>query len=147
MRTHFSAALRFYVSASVGLSAAIAGWDPYSQHRFAMSEDGYGGLFAMSLLAFLAIAGMVDVFINDVLPDRFSMVVTHRHRHVVFMLLAIGQIALIFALVKAGDIKPAAGRYLLDAVMAAWIAVVGVIHHARLEREARLERTSQRADL
>lgn len=147
MKTHFSAALRFYVSASVAVTAAIAGWDPYSHHRFAMAEDGYGGLIAMSLLGLLALAGIVDVLINDVLPDRYSMRCTHRHRHVVFMLLAIGQVALVLALVKSGDLKPSAGRYVLDALMAAWIAVIGVFDHARAERESRLERISQRADL
>lgn len=147
MKTHFSAALRFYVSASVAVTAAIAGWDPYSQHRFAMAEDGYGGLIAMSLLGLIALAGIVDVLINDVLPDRYSMRCTHRHRHVVFMLLAIGQVALVLALVKSGDLKPSASRYVLDAFMAAWIAVIGVLDHARAERESRLERISQRADL
>jgi hypothetical protein len=63
------------------------------------------------------------------------------------MLLAIGQVALILALVKVGDIKPAAGRYVLDAIMAAWIAVQGVVDHARFERAIRLERISQRGDL
>ena len=147
MRTHLSAALRFYVSGSVGVTAAIAGWDPYSQHRFAMSEDGFGGLIAISLLAFIAALGILDVFINDVLPERFSLVCTHRHRHVVFMMLAIGQIALILALVKADDLRPAAARYLLDAVMSAWIAVLGVLAHARAERQGRLDRISQKAEL
>ena len=147
MRTHFSAALRFYVSASVGVNAAIAGWDPYSQHRFAMSEDGYGGLIAMTALALLALAGMADVLINDVLPERYSLQCTHRHRHVVFMLIAIGMVALILALVMLRDIKPVAARYLVDAIAATWIAVRGVLDHARTEREARLERASQRGDL
>lgn len=147
MKTHFSAALRFYVSASVAVTAAIAGWDPYSQHRFAMAEDGYGGLVAMTLLATIALAGMVDVVINDVLPERYSLPWTHRHRHVVFMALAVGQVALIYALIRAGDLKPSAGRYLLDALMATGIAVQGVIDHARHERALRLERISQRGGL
>lgn len=147
MKTHFSAALRLYVSASVGVTAGIAGWDPYSQHRLAMAEDGYGGMLAMVGLALLALAGIADVFINDILPERYSLKCTHRHRHVVFMLIAMGMIALILALVMTRDIKPAAGRYLLDAIAATWIAVRGVLDHARTEREARLERASQRGNL
>ncbi|RYF54975.1 MAG: hypothetical protein EOO27_22300 [Comamonadaceae bacterium] len=147
MKTHFSAALRFYVCASVGCTAAIAGWDPYSQHRFAMSEDGFGGLIAICLLGVLALLGILDVFINDILPERYSLRWTHRHRHVVFMLLAIGQIALILALVKINGLRPSAGRYAIDAAMSTWIAVVGVMHHFRIDRAERLERVSQRADL
>lgn len=147
MKTHFSAALRFYVSASVGVTAAIAGWDPYSQHRFAMSEDGLGGLIAISLLAALSLAGLFDVVINDMLPERFSMLYTHRHRHVVFMLMALGQIALIFALVRSDELRPAAARYLLDGAVCAWVAVRGVMEHVRAERAARADRVSQRAAL
>jgi hypothetical protein len=63
------------------------------------------------------------------------------------MSLAVGQVALIYALIRVGDLKPSAGRYLLDAVMAAWIAVQGVVDHAKAEKAIRLERISQRGDL
>lgn len=113
----------------------------------AMSEDGFGGLLAISLLGALALAGVIDVFVNDILPDRYSINCTHRHRHVVFMLMAIGQVALVLALAKVGDLKPSAGRYALDAVMSVWLACVGVADHFRYAEEARQDRISQRADL
>lgn len=147
MKTRLSAALRFYLCASVLVTAAVAAIDPWSQHRAAMSEDGYGGLIGTVCLGALAVIGIIDVFINDVLPAKFSIRCTHRHRHVVFMLIAIGQIALVLALARADDLKPSVIRYVLDAGAALWIAVMGVMQHFRAEEDEREERISQRAPL
>lgn len=113
----------------------------------AVSEDGFGGLIGITLLGVLALAGIVDVVVNDILPSRYSLKVAHRYRHVVFMLIAIGQVALVLALARAMDLKPSVGRYILDASMAAWLACIGVYDHFVNERHQRLERVSQRAGL
>lgn len=133
MRTHYSWLVRFYVSASVAVTAFVAGWDPTSQHRRVMLEDGHGGAVAIFLLAAFALAALVDLLINDLLPERFSLRCTHRHRHVVFMLMAIGQVGLLFALAAQRELRPSAARYLLDALVAIVVAVAGVRDHYRQE--------------
>lgn len=147
MKTHFSAALRFYVSCSIMVTAVVAARDPWSQHRMAMSEDGFGGLIGIAILGGLALAGIVDVVINDFLPKRFSIECTHRQRHLVFACMAMGQVALVLAVVKALDLKPSVARYLLDATMAAWLAWVGVRDHWMTENQKREARISERAEL
>lgn len=135
MQTHFSRALRAYVSLSVGVTAAIAIFDPTSQHREAF-EGGASlltapGAVAMLALLLVATAGVLDVVINDLLPERFTIDATHRHRHVVFMLMAIGQVGLMWQVVRAnpGDWPPVLARYALDAAFAVGIAVCGVRDH------------------
>lgn len=136
MMTHFSAALRMYVSGSILVTAYVAAADPSSQHAFAMAEDGVGGYMGIGMMTILALAGLFDALINDILPERYSINCTHRHRHVVFMLSAIGQVALVFALAQADELRPSAARYLLDATFAVWISVSGVLAHAKTTHDA-----------
>lgn len=136
MKTHFSWLTRFYVSGSVLVTAGIAMLDPGSQHRGIMDQDGYGGAVAIGLLAFTALAGLFDVLINDWLPPRYSLRCTHRHRHLVFMAMAIGQVALAFVEARSDDIRPVMARYLLDACVASLVACLGVYsHYWRTRRE------------
>lgn len=136
MMSHFSAVLRMYVSSSILVTAYVAAADPSSQHAFAMQEDGMGGYLGIGLMTIFALAGLLDALINDVLPERYSIQCTHRHRHVVFMLSAIGQVALVLALAKVDELKPSAARYMLDAGFATWIAISGVLSHAKLTHQA-----------
>ncbi len=129
MKTHLSWMTRFYVSGSVLVTASIAMLDPWSQHRGIMDQDGTGGVIAIGLLALTAICGLVDVLINDWLPPRFSLSCTHRHRHIVFMVMAIGQVALAFVEARGHDIRPVMARYLLDALVASLVAIMGVYSH------------------
>lgn len=135
MRTRFSRALRAYVSLSVGVTAAVAMLDPTSQHRRAFEGDlaalTVPAVIGMVALLLVATAGVLDVVINDLLPERFTITSTHRHRHVVFMVMAIGQVALMWQVARAnpGDWPPVLARYALDAAFAVGIAVCGVRDH------------------
>ncbi|GAA4321732.1 hypothetical protein GCM10023144_01170 [Pigmentiphaga soli] len=126
MKTIRSWIARFYVSASILVTVGIAMVDPYSQHADAMSTDGTGGVFAILLLGGVALAGLVDVAVNDWSPEHIHLPLTHRYRHVVFMLMAIGQVALTSVILQSGDIRPVIARYLLDALVSVIIAATGV---------------------
>jgi hypothetical protein len=130
MKTTYSWIARFYVSASVLVTGLIAAFDPDSQHReVLMSSGDLVGVLAMTMLIAVALAGIVDVAINDWMPARFDLPWTHRHRHVVYMVLAVGQVGLVYALVRGGDIKPVIARYALDAAVAVLIAGYGIWDH------------------
>lgn len=140
MHTHFSRALRAYVSLSVGVTAAIAMLDPSSQHREAFEGGALfltsTALIGMAFLLAIGIAGFADVVINDLLPERYTIDSTHRHRHVVFMLMAFGQVALMWQVARThpDELPPVLARYALDAVFAVGIAVCGVVDHYRRRR-------------
>lgn len=129
MKTHYSWGLRTYVCSSILATVVIAALDPGSQHRGIMDEDGHGGVIAISLLALVTLLGLVDVLINDLMPHRFSLRCTHRHRHVIFMVLAIGQVAMALVEARGDEMRPVMIRYLLDAFMALLVACMGVYGH------------------
>jgi hypothetical protein len=137
MQTHFSRALRAYVSLSVGVTAAVAIFDPTSQHREAFEGAAHyltaPSMIGMGFLFAVACAGFLDVIINDLLPDEYTIDSTHRHRHVVFMLMAVGQVALMWQVARLdpGEWPPVLLRYTLDAIFAVGIAVFGVWQHYR----------------
>lgn len=124
-----NALARFYASASVFVTVAIAAADPYSRHAEAMHSDGASGWVAMTLLGGLAVCGMLDVLINDWFPDSFRWPFPHKHRHMIYMFIAIGMIALTLSVAQANDLGPFIIRYLLDATVSVYIAVRGVQYH------------------
>ncbi len=134
MQTHYSWMTRLYLSASVVVTAVIALADPTSQHRQAIEGGNAfitgGGIASMVGLLLVALAGIADVVINDLLPSRFSITCTHRHRHVLFMLMAIGQASMMWMLVHgAGEVEWVLARYVVDALAGVAIATWGVRDH------------------
>lgn len=129
MKSTYSWIARFYVSGSILITALMALFDPSAWHRGSMVAQGWGGYAAMALLGAVAVFGILDVLINDWLPKRFSLVCTHRHRHVVYMLMSMGQTILVLVAAQAGDIRPGMARYVLDAVVSVMVAGYGVIDH------------------
>jgi hypothetical protein len=127
MMTPQNAPARFYVSASILVTVVIAMADPYSQHAEAMSKDGAGGFLAMVLLGGLAVAGLLDVAINDWMPPRLCW--QFPHRHIIYMAMAMGQVGLTLVIAQSGDIRPVILRYLLDAFVSVYIAGAGVKSH------------------
>ncbi|MDP3228532.1 MAG: hypothetical protein Q8N13_11225 [Acidovorax sp.] len=137
MKTTYSWIARLYVSASVLVTGLIAAFDPDSQHREVLLSSGeLPGSVALALLIAVALAGIIDVAVNDWLPPQFDLPWTHRHRHVVYMVLAVGQVGLVFALVHGGDVRPVVARYALDAAMAVLIAGYGILDHYRCRGKA-----------
>ncbi len=129
MRTTYSWIARFYVSGSVLVTTLIALLDERSASAEVLQIGTGPGFLAATMLAAVAIAGLLDVFINDWLPARFSLRCTHRHRHVVFMLMGIGQVGLIYVMARRGHLEIVTARYALDAVVAVFVAAYGVHEH------------------
>lgn len=59
------------------------------------AEHGAGG-FLCALIGLLGVIGMVDVLINDFLPDRFTWRVARKQRHFVLVALAFCYIASLY---------------------------------------------------
>lgn len=129
MKSTYSWIARFYVSGSILITTLMALLDPSAWHRGSMVAQGWGGYVAMALLGVIAAFGLLDVLINDWLPARYNLVCTHRHRHVVYMLMAMGQTVLVLVAVQAQDIRPIMARYVLDAVVSLMVAGYGVMDH------------------
>lgn len=101
------------------LAALLTGWEGLSLHAWIAPD-----LLAFSALLGVATLGLLDTVINDVLPSAYSLGFTEKYRHLIFILLAGGQLSVLHAAVIA-DFSGFSGiRYALDASVAVLVAVL-----------------------
>ena len=81
---------RLYVAADVANIALIACFGKGTLSYRVIEASGAAGFWCVLGLAGIAIVGMLDVFINDLLPKQFQMKNVKRHRHFLLMGIAIG---------------------------------------------------------
>jgi MFS family permease len=129
MLTVNNALVRLYASCSILVTVGIAAADRHSRHFEAMQTDGAQGYVAMIVLGTLALFGVLDVVINDWFPDRIRWRFPHKHRHLIYMLMAMGMVGMTLAVAQMGAIAPFIARYLLDAFFSVYIAIKGVQSH------------------
>jgi hypothetical protein len=63
--------------------------------------SGESTWFILAAMCFIAVAGLVDTVVNDLLPERYTFNQGLQVRHTLFMLLAIGYALIMHAAVQA----------------------------------------------
>ncbi len=116
--------LRMYLCLSVALTEYVAIEEPYSLSHMAIVQAGPQGLAFAGALFLLSIVGLLDLIINDILPDRFRMQWAWNTRHIIYMLMALGLASVAVMIAKRFDWTPVVCRYLLDAAFAAAVGFV-----------------------
>ena len=91
-----------------------------------ISSNGYGAYIGFTLIVALSIIGLLDVFINDLLPKRFRFEQAKNYRHLGFCCLALSNLGIIFVMMLRDFSSVVLLRYLLDAVACGWVAVKDV---------------------
>ena len=81
---------RLYVAADVANIALIACFGKGTLSYRVIELSGREGFWCVLALACIAVTGVLDVLINDMLPERFQLENIKRHRHFVLMGIAIG---------------------------------------------------------
>ena len=81
---------RLYVAADVVILALNACFAKNTLSYRVIELSGPAGFWCVLGLACIALVGVLDVFINDLLPERFQLQFVKRHRHFVLMGIAIG---------------------------------------------------------
>lgn len=100
-------------------------------------EAGFAVLFAQ---AALAIIGLLDIIINDVLPDRFRIPTARFCRHYVYIGLALCNSAFLLVMAKNDTLTLLALSYVVDGIAAVWIAVGTIIRNQRTSRYPYVDR-------
>lgn len=100
-------------------------------------EAGFAVLFAQ---AALAIIGLLDIIINDVLPDRFRIPTARFCRHYVYIGLALCNSAFLLVMAKNDTLTLLALSYVIDGIAAVWIAVGTIIRNQRTSRYPHVDR-------
>ena len=84
---------RLYVAAQVCVIALVASWGEESPLYYLVTRGGQAGFWCALALALVAFVGVVDVVVNDLMPDRFELCAVKRHRHFVLMGIGIGSLS------------------------------------------------------
>lgn len=115
---------RLFVAVSMLITGLIPLLDQRSINCQMLAESGEMGLIGSWALVGLACVIVADVIVNDLMPARFHLVSTKKHRAMLFMLLALGEASLLFISIKGGDLSVVHVRLLLQivgAVLLAWL--------------------------
>lgn len=92
----------------------------------AIDRAGVTGHIAVMALVALGVLAVVDVLVNDLLPDHYSLHCAMKYRHTIYMLISLGCLSLIFVLVKSQAPSAAVIHYGMVAFTATMLAVFDV---------------------
>lgn len=112
------------------LAAGITGWEGLATQP----AVPFAHLLAFGLLLSVAMVGLVDAVVNDMLPAHYEATWTATYRYFIFVALATGQLSVLHAYVVGEHISYSAIRYALDAAAAVSVAVLDIglrRHHAK----------------
>lgn len=122
---------RLFVAVSVLITGLVPLLDQRSISHQLLVESGWMGVVGSWVLVVLAGVIVLDVVINDLMPARFRLVSTKKHRAMLFMGLALGEASLLFISVKGGDLTILHLRFLWQIVGAALLAWLDMFARCR----------------
>ena len=123
---------RLYLACSI-LSPLFITWlEPEAITHRLINESGALGWYMALALGIVCVVGIVDVIINDILPDRYQLLCAKRHRHLIYMAMSIGTFSMLYMYVAVGGhirwlILPGA----VDGTVAAVVAVLDLFNRHR----------------
>lgn len=119
--------------------------DPSTLTRKAVETSGTIGWFAVSALGALALLALVDVFVNDLCPDRFVLNSFMKRRHLVYMALSVGLMSMSYIALKGGAMA-AVSYFWVDACFACGVAIADLFARHQKDRRNSDRRFSTRRD-
>ena len=122
---------------SLSLSA-ITFLEPDSVRWHIINDSGISGGVVKYALAVIAVITLIDVLVNDMLSDRYSLQITQTARMYLYMTQAILNMAVIGAAAKAGAYSWVLTSYAVLSLASVWIAVFDVWHRHLLPKMQRL---------
>lgn len=125
---------RFMLVCLVGSMLIVTAWEPHSLVHQVISRAGQRGWFWVGLLMVLLAVAMVDLLVNDILPDRFDLYWLRRWRFIGYMALASGLLSICTVIWQAHGGIGVALLYFWPALFAAHIAITDLYHWHHLRR-------------
>ena len=91
----------FLIRASLLVQGAttvcLAWWAQSSLTARLIERGGVPAFWVLCVMTAMVLIGLADAFINDVLPDRYSLHCVKQHRHIGYMLLGATYMIQVFA--------------------------------------------------
>lgn len=128
MKLFSGVALRLYV-VMISLFSAFVGFvEPRSLMYIIADNGGLAGEILLWAFAVIGVFGIVDVIINDVLPDDYVLKPGLRWRHIIYMSLSIAYALELFIGYRYAEVWATFPIFIVHAVFAAVAAFVDVLH-------------------
>ena len=110
--------------------------DPQTRTSELITASGPAGWWVLALLVVLAIGGIVDVFINDFLPASMQIAAVYGRRHLLFLAIAAGSLAISGVIVEKEGWSFVLMAYWLHTTVAAALAYLEMFARHRSGRTA-----------
>lgn len=122
---------RLYIAAHIGVIALVACFGSETLLQRVIAASGEAGFWCVLVLAVLSGLAVLDVLINDLLPDRFKLCKVKRYRHFLYIALALGVVSLGFVIARQVGVSTLHASILLAAAGATWLAFLDLYarHH------------------
>jgi len=124
---------RLYVALSTVTTIVVIWSEPEALTHRLISQSGSPGWWLVGLLAVIALIGVVDVVVNDLLPEHIRLDCAKRYRHLIYAALSMGLVCMCFVFVagSGGWFRPLLTPFLTDAAFAALIAFLDLFQRHR----------------
>ena len=89
--------IRASLLAQAATTVSLGWWAQSSLTARLIERGGTPAMLVLCVMSAMVLIGLVDGFVNDVLPDRFSLLYVKRHRHIGYMTLGATYMIQVFA--------------------------------------------------
>lgn len=123
--------IRLYLSLSVLILALTTIFDPARLAYRIIAASGAAGFWCILGLACLSLCAVIDVVVNDLLPDHCCLHCTERYRHLVYMGLALGLMSTAFVIAQHVGLASLHAELVLESSIAAALAFIDLYQRHR----------------
>ena len=127
---------RLLLALSVLVSLYITWRGPDALMHRIIARSGPEGWACVTALAGVALAALADILVNDILPDRLTLLAFMRQRHLVYMALALGLMSVSYVVADEEGWTELLLHYWLLAIFSAHIALTDLFHRHRKDCHA-----------
>lgn len=114
--------MRLYLCFSTLVVSLISLASHDSLNATLIAKSGVSGYIVTWTLLLFGLIGLLDAFINDILPDRWSFPTAAYYRHLGFIAIASLNVAFLLTMAKNNTVTWLSARYFLDACFCAFVA-------------------------
>lgn len=117
---------RIYVILSMITTIIISIFEPESLYYSQFMGQGTHGIVVLCIFSFFTALSLIDMVVNDFMPNKYRLMLLYNNRHLVFMLLALCAYGLTAAVILTDHTSIVLIRVWLDGFIAAVVAVLDI---------------------
>lgn len=117
---------RVYVVLSVITTLIVAMFEPNSIYFQHFMQTKFESKFVLGIITMIAVAAIVDLIVNDFMPNKYKIMIFYNKRHLIYMGMSLGMYGMTAAIILTEHSGVVLLRLWLDGFIAAVIAVLDI---------------------